>query len=85
MWTIDEFGNATNGVDKAIVIQVELSTRFDVSLLEKHDGKVINTLLKLYLPERTAKEYVRKCVDFINQYGEEPFVELVCINAETTT
>ena len=85
MWTIDEFGNATNGTDKAIVIEVELSERFDVSLLEKRDGKVVTTPLKLYLPEQTAKEYVRKLVDFINEYGEDSFVELTHINAEATT
>ena len=85
MWTIDEFGNATNGTDKAIVIEAELSTRFDVTLLEKRDGKVVTTPLKLYLPEQTAKEYVRKLVDFINEYGEDSFVELTNINAEATT
>lgn len=82
MWTIDEFGNATNGTDKAIVIEVELVTRFDVILLEKRDGEVITTPLKLYLPEQTAKEYVRTLVDFINEYGEEAFVKMAHINAE---
>lgn len=85
MWTIDEFGNATNGTDKAIVIEVELSERFDVSLLEKRDGKVVTTPLKLYLPELVAKEFVRKLVDFINEYGEETFLELTHINAEART
>ena len=82
MWTIDEFGNATNSVDKAIVIEVELSERFDVMLLEKVDGKIINTPLKLYLPELIAKEFVRKLVEFINVHGEEAFVKLAHINKE---
>ena len=86
-WTIDDItGNATNVAgDKAIVIQVELRERFDVDLLEKRDGKTVTTPLKLCLPEQTAKEYVRKCVDFINEYGEEAFVEITHINAEAHT
>ena len=86
-WTVDELsGNAYNVAgDKAIVIQVELSTRFDVDLLEKRDGKTVTTPLKVYLPEQTAKEYVRKCVSFINEYGEDAFVELTHINAEVHT
>ena len=85
MWTIDEFGNATNGTDKAIVIEVELVTRFDVMLFEKVDGKVVTTPLKLCLPELIAKEFVRKLVDFINEFGEEAFVKLAHINKEAHT
>ena len=86
MWTIGDItGNATNGVDKAIVINVELRERFDVDLLEKRDGEVVTTPLKVYLPEQTAKEYVRKCVAFINEYCEDAFVELAHINAEAHT
>lgn len=83
-WTVDDLsGNAYNHAgNKVILIQVELKERFDVDLLEKRDGEVVTTPLKVYLPEQTAKEYVRKCVAFINEYGEEAFVEIAHINAE---
>lgn len=40
MWQFDEHGNANNGVDKAIFIQVELCERFDVFLHEKTDNGI---------------------------------------------
>lgn len=62
MWTFDEHGNANNGVDKAIFIQVELRDRFDVFLHEKTDDGIKVTPLAWYLFQDEAREYVRSFV-----------------------
>ena len=82
MWTIDEHGNATNGVDKCIFVQPELSTRFDVALVEKIDGRLVYTQLKNYLLERVAREFVRKLVEVINTHGEDAFVKIAHVYEE---
>ena len=54
MWKLDGRGNATNGVDKAILIQVELCERFDVFLPEKIDKSVTVTPLRRYMLKNEA-------------------------------
>ena len=82
MWQFDKLGNATNGVDKAITIQVELSERFDVFLHEKTATGFQTTPLKFYLLDDEAREYVRKLVGILNVYGDEAFIEIAKLNAE---
>ena len=85
MWTVDELsGNAVNGVNKAIVIQVELSERFDVFLYEQTDAGTCVTPLKWYLLKDEAREYVRKLVDILNIYGDEAIINFAKLNAEET-
>lgn len=62
-WIFTENGSATNGTDKAIVIQVELVARFDVFLHEKTDAGIKTTPLAFYMTKDEAKEYVRSLVD----------------------
>lgn len=62
MWTFDEHGNANNGVDKAIFIQVELIERFDVFLYESIDDRIKVTPLAWYLLEDEARKYVHNYV-----------------------
>lgn len=62
MWHFDEHGNANNGVDKAIFIQIELCERFDVFLYEKTDDEIKVTPLAWYMLKDEAREYVRNFV-----------------------
>lgn len=84
MWKIDTNGNATNGVDKAITIQVEKSVRFDVFLHEKTDAGNCTTMLRVYLLKPTAKEFVRRLVDLFNAYGEEGIIQFAKLHEACT-
>lgn len=66
MWRLTEYG-ATDDVDQAIVIRVELVEKFDVFWLRRVNGHVIEEPLKWYLSKSEAKEFVRRLVDCLNE------------------
>ncbi len=66
MWRMTEYG-ASNGIDQAIVIRVELVEKFDVFWLRKVDDRSEETPLKWYLSKSEAKDFVRRLVKCLNE------------------
>ena len=66
MWRLTDYG-ATNDVDEAIVIRVELSTKFDVFWLRRINDRTEETPLKWYLSKAEAKCFVSRLAAELNE------------------
>lgn len=66
MWRLTDYG-ATNDIDQAIVIRVELAEKFDVFWIRKIGDRALETPLRWYLSKSEAKDFVSRLVFILNE------------------